>query len=61
MVCETSGAWAPESLEVLKLICKAAAGHTGTEHGVLLQETLMRCGAAIRKANARAHFTRHDR
>ena len=59
MVCETTGAWAPEALEVLQLICKAAASHTGTDHGALLQETLTRCAASIRRANARAHFKRH--
>ena len=59
MVCETSGAWAPEALEVLQLICKAAASHTGMHHGELLQDTLARCGASIRRANARAHFKRH--
>jgi hypothetical protein len=59
MVCETTGAWAPEALEVLQLICKAAASHTGTDHSALLQETLQRCAASIRRANARAHFKRH--
>ena len=59
MVCETSGAWAPEALEVLQLISKAAASHTGTDHSVLLQETLTRCAASIRRANARAHFKRY--
>ena len=60
MVCETTGAWAPEALEVLQLICKAAASHTGTDHSALLQETLQRCAASIRRANARAHFKRHS-
>ena len=59
MVCETTGAWAPEALEVLQLICKAAASHTGTDHSALLQETLQRCAASIRRANARAQFKRH--
>ena len=59
MVCETSGAWAPEAVETLQLIRKAVAAHTGTKHGELLQETLARCAAAVRKANARAHFKRH--
>ena len=61
MVCETSGAWAPKALEVLQLICKAAASHTGTNHCAILQETLSRCAASIRRANARAHFKRHSR
>jgi hypothetical protein len=60
MVCETSGAWAPEALEVLQLICKTAAARTGTPHSELLQETLSRCGAAVHRANARAHFKRHS-
>ena len=60
MVCETTGAWAPEALEVLQLICKAAAAHTGTDHASLLQDTLIRCAASIRRANARAHFKRHS-
>ena len=61
MVCETTGAWAPETLEVLQLICKAAASHTGTDHSAILQETLTRCAASMRRANARAHFKRHSR
>ena len=58
MVCETSGAWAPEALQVLQLICKAASSRTGTDSGALLQETLSRCAASIRAANARANFKR---
>ena len=58
-VCEMSGAWAPEALEVLQLVCKAAASRTGTDHSALLNETLSRCAESIRKANARAHFKRH--
>ena len=60
MVCETSGAWAPEALEVLQLLCKAAAAQTGIPHCEFLQDTLARCGAATRRANARAHFKRHS-
>jgi hypothetical protein len=60
MVCETTGAWAPEALEVLQLICKAAASHTGTDHSVLIQETLSRCAASISRANARTHFKWHS-
>ena len=59
MVCETSGAWAPEALEVLQLICKAAASIMGPHHGELLQDTLTRCAASNRRANARAHFKPH--
>ena len=60
MVCETSGAWSTEALEVLQLIAKAAASHTGSDHKTLLQGTLQRCAAVVRKANARAHFKRYN-
>lgn len=60
MVCETTGAWSTEAMEVLQLICKTAAARTGTPHSELLRETLSRCGAAVYRANARAHFKRHS-
>ena len=60
MVCETTGAWAPEALEVLQLICKAAAAHSGEDHASILLDTLTRCAASIRRANARAHFKRNS-
>ena len=59
--CETPGAWAPEVLEVLQLMCKAAVAQTGTPHNEILQDTLARCGVATRRVNARAHFKRHNR
>ena len=60
MVCETSGAWAPEALNVLKLIAKCAAKRTGADNKQLERELLQRCAAAVRKANAKAHFKRAD-
>ena len=58
MVREKTGACAPEALEVMQLVCNAAAAHTGIDHASLLQDTLVRCAASIRRANARAVLSR---
>ena len=58
MVSETSGAWAPEALNVLQLIAKAVAGREGKHHSLILKEILSSCAVAARKASARAHFKR---
>ncbi len=58
MVCETSGAWAPEALDVLDLLAKTIANRSGGDAKRLLRGLLQRCAAAIRSCNARAHFKR---
>ena len=58
MVCETSGAWAPEATALLKQLATAAAGRLGQPTGTLYRELLQRTSVAVRLANARAHLKR---
>lgn len=58
MVAETTGAWAPESLEVWKQLAKAAAVRQGREAAVVLNEMLQSLSVTIRCANAKAYLQR---
>ena len=58
MVCETSGAWAPEAVETLRLLAKAAAARSGKLSATVYKEFLQRSSVAVRTANARAQLKR---
>ena len=58
MVAETTGAWAPEALLVLKQLAKAAAIKLGRDAAVVTKELLQGTAVTIRRANARAHLRR---
>ena len=58
MVCETSGAWAPEASAVLKQIAKLAAARAGKPASKLDRALLQRLSVTVRAANTRAHLRR---
>ena len=58
MVCETSGAWAPEASAVLKQVARQAAARVGRPASEFYRSFLQRLAVAVRTANARAHLKR---
>ena len=58
MVCESSGAWAPEASIVLKHLAKRAADRAGRQVSGVYRELLQQLAVVIRSANARAHLRR---
>jgi len=58
MVAESTGAWEPGALKVLRQLARASALHTGKDKGVVLAELLQRLSVTIRRAKARALLRR---
>jgi hypothetical protein len=58
MVAETTGAWAPEAMAVLRQIAAATSTTTGRDARDILQEILQGAAVCIRRANARAELRR---
>ena len=58
MVAETTGAWAPEFLDVWKQLAKATAVRQGREVAVVLNEMLQSLAVTLRCANAKAYLRR---
>jgi len=58
MVAETTGAWATESLSVLRQLAKAVASRQGRVASTVSKEMLQGLSVTIRRANARAHLRR---
>ena len=58
MVCESSGAWAPEAGLVLKHLAKRAAARTGRKTQDVFRDLLQRLSVITRTANARALLRR---
>ena len=58
MVAETTGAWAPESLDVWKQLAKATAVQQGREVAIVLNEMLQSLAVTIGCANAKAYLRR---
>ena len=58
MVCESSGAWAPEAGVVLKHMARRAAARAGRKTCDVFRELLQRLSVTVRSANARAHLRR---
>ena len=58
MVAETTGAWAPESLEVWKQLAKATAVRQGREIAAVFTEIIQSLAVTIRRANAKALLRR---
>ena len=58
MVVETTGAWAPEAMKVLRRIAAATAAATGRDAAAIRQEMLQGAAVYVRRANARAELRR---
>ena len=58
MVCETSGAWAPEASAILKQLARKAAARDGRRASEHYRALLQRLAVKVRTANARAHLRR---
>ena len=58
MGAETTGAWAPESLEVWKQLAKATAMKQGRDIAAVLTEIIQSLAVTIRRANAKALLRR---
>ena len=58
MVCETSGAWAPEASAVLKQLARQAANRDARPASMHYRALLQRLAVKVRAANARAHLKR---
>ena len=58
MVAETTGAWAPEAMDVLRHIAGATAATSGRDARDILNEILQGAAVCIRRANARAELRR---
>ena len=58
MVCETSGAWAPEASAVLKQLARQAGNKAGKPASELYRTLLQRLAVKVRTSNARAHLKR---
>ncbi|CAE8581495.1 unnamed protein product [Polarella glacialis] len=58
MVAETSGAWSPATLAVLKQLAKAVSVRQCSDHDAVLREMIQRTSMCIRRASAVAHLRR---
>ena len=58
MVCESTGAWAPEAFHVIGLIAKAAAAISGRDKDAVLAESLQILSVTVRRSQARALLRR---
>ena len=58
MVAESSGAWAPEALAVLRQLASASATLSGGQTGLELAKLLQTTSVTIRRAHARAVLRR---
>ena len=58
MVAETTGAWAPEAMDVLRQIAVATAATSGRDARDILKEILQGAAVCIRRASARAELRR---
>jgi cytochrome c5 len=58
MVCETSGAWAPEASAVLKQLARQAASRDARPASEHYRALLQRLAVKVRTANAKAHLRR---
>ena len=59
MVCETTGAWAPEASAVLKQLARQAATREARPASECYRALLQRLAVQVRTANARAHLRRN--
>ena len=57
-VAESTGAWTPEALGMLKMICKTRNRWTGSPEAELMEGLLRELSVAIRTANAKAILRR---
>ena len=58
MLAETTGAWAPSSLKVLKQLAASIATSSGRNPDIVLQQIFENAAIRIRRANARATLRR---
>ncbi len=58
MVCETSGAWAPEASAILKQLARKAANRDSRPASEHYRALLQRLAVKVRTANAWAHLRR---
>ena len=58
LVCESTGAWAPEAFTVLHQLAQATATHSGKDFASVLAELLQRLSVTVRRAQARALLRR---
>ena len=58
MVAETSGAWAPSAMNVLKQMAASVATCSGRKPEIVMQQILQNAAIRIRRANARATLRR---
>ena len=58
MVCESTGAWAPEALHVLGQLAQAAALQSGRDKNSVFAETLQVLSVTVRRCQARALLRR---
>ena len=58
MVCESTGAWAPEAFHVTGLLAKAAASISGRDKDEVLAQSLQKLSVTVRRSQARALLRR---